>query len=210
MNTTEFLAIASAIVPDRPAIVFEDRRISYAELRDRVNRLANALAELGIAAGDRVAILQVNTDQHVEAYFATARLDAVYVPLSFRAKAEELRNMIGDCRPRVLMVGGQYVDLVRDIAGDLESVEQYVALEGQVAGWHLYDEVIAAASDEERFPQDDGADLTVIMFTAGTTGSPKGVMLTHDSFSSYMLSNVIPADPGLVRPRWAGCRPGTG
>ena len=195
MNTTEFLAIASAIVPDRTAIVFEDRRITYTGLQDRVNRLANALAELGVAAGDRVAVLQVNSHEHVEAYFAAARLDAVYVPLNFRSRADELTHMIGDCRPRVLMVGGQYVDLIADITGDLTSVEQYVALEGHVAGWHLYDEMIAGASDEERFPQDDGDDLTVIMFTAGTTGSPKGVMLTHDSFSSYILSNVAPADP---------------
>ena len=77
--------------------------------------------------------------------FAAAKLDAVYVPLNFRSRADELTHMIGDCRPRVLIVGGQYVELIRDIAGDLESVEQYVSLEGHVAGWHLYDEMI----DEE-------------------------------------------------------------
>jgi len=195
MNTTEFLAIASAIVPDRTAIVFEDRRITYADLKDRVNRLANALVKLGVSAGDRVAVLQVNSHEHVEAYFAAAKLDAVYVPLNFRSKADELTHMIGDCRPRVLMAGSQYVELVADITGGLTSVEQCVALEGQVAGWAPYDEIIAGASNEERFPQDDGDDLTGIMFTAGTTGSPKGVMLTHDSFSSYILSNIAPADP---------------
>ena len=195
MNTTEFLAISSAIVPDRTAVVFEDRRTTYAELQARVDRLANALSHLGVVAGDRVAILQVNTHEHVEAYFATAKLDAVYVHLNFRARADELRYMIEDCGPKVLIVGAQYADVVHGLAADLKSVEQYVALEGPFAGWHSYEELIASASDEERFPESDGGDLTVIMFTAGTTGSPKGVMLSHDSFASYLLSSVTPADP---------------
>ena len=84
MNTTEFLNIASLIVPDRPAIVFEGARYTYAELKSRVNRLANALADLGVGEGDRVAVLQVNSNEHVEICFAAAQLDAVYAPLNFR------------------------------------------------------------------------------------------------------------------------------
>ena len=195
MNTTELLAISSAIVPHRPAIVFEGRTMTYADLHARVDRLANALAELGLTAGDRVAMLQVNSPEHVEAYFAAAKLDAVYVPLNFRSRAGELRQVIDDARPRVLIVGRQYVDVARELMDGVESLERCVALEAPVAGWSFYDEMIASASDEERYPQADGGDPTVIMFTAGTTGPPKGVMLGHDSFSSYVLSNVAPADP---------------
>ena len=195
MNTTELLAISSAIVPYRPATVFEGRRTTYADLHARVNRLANALADLGLTAGDRVAMLQVNSPEHVEAYFAAAKLDAVYVPLNFRSRAGELRQVVDDARPRVLIVGRQYVDVARELMGGVESLECCVALEAPVSGWSFYDEMIASASDEERFPQADGGDPTVIMFTAGTTGPPKGVMLGHDSFSSYVLSNVAPADP---------------
>ena len=98
MNTTGFLTIATAIVPDRPSMIFEDSRITYAELEARANRLSNSLAELGVGAGDRVAMLQVNCNQYIEAYFATARLDAVYVPLNFRARADELTHMLNDAR----------------------------------------------------------------------------------------------------------------
>ena len=195
MNTTEFLTISAAIVPDRLAMVFEGRHITYAELQDRVNRLANALADLGVESGDRVATLQTNCNEHIEAYFATAKLDAVYVPLHFRARADELSQMINDSGPRVLLVGQRYVELVHSFADGLESVQEYVALEEPVSGWHDYDALLASASEEERYPVGDGDDLTIIMFTAGTTGLPKGVMLTHDSFSSYILSNVMPADP---------------
>ncbi len=195
MNTTEFLTIASAIVPDRVAMVFEGRRITYQGLQDRVNRLANALAGLGVQPGDRVAMLQVNCNEHIETYFATAKLDGVYVPLNFRARADELAYMVSDAAPRVLLVGKRYVDLVRSLADRLPSVEHFIALEEAVPGWRCYDELLASAQDDELFPQGDGGDLTMIMFTAGTTGTPKGVMLSHDSFSSYILSNVTPADP---------------
>ena len=198
MNTSEFLAISSAIVPDRPAIIFEGRRLSYADLAARTDRLANALTALGVNPGDRVATLQVNSNEQVEAYFATAKLDAVYVPLNFRSRADELAYMLNDSTPTVLLVGGRYVGLVRSVADRLESVRHLVSLEGPVEGWPTYEEIIARSSDEERFPAGDGEDLTMILYTAGTTGSPKGVMLSHDSFSSYILDNVAPADPDLV------------
>ena len=197
MNTSEFLTISAAIVPDRLAAIASDRRISYEELQGRVNRLANALAALGVGNGDRVAVLQVNSAEHIETYFAAAKLDAVYVPLHFRARADELTYMINDAAPTVLLVGQRYADLVRSFSVDLDSVKHYIALEEPVDGWHHYSELIASASDEQRFPEGDDDDLTMIMFTAGTTGVPKGVMLTHDSFSSYILSNVMPADPEI-------------
>ena len=195
MNTTELLSIASAIVPDRPALVFEGRQLTYEQLQGRVNRLAGALDNLGVGTGDRVAILQVNCPEYVEAYFATAMLDAVFVPLNFRARADELAHMISDSGPKVLLVGGRYTDLVRSLRGRLGSVASYVALDEPVEGWDLYGGLFASDVPEPAIPAGDGDDLTIIMYTAGTTGTPKGVMLSHDSFSSYVLSNVTPADP---------------
>jgi len=90
VNTTEFLTISSAIVPDRLAMIFEDKRISYESLQERVNRLADAFANLGVEAGDRVATIQVNCNEHIETYFATAKLGAIYVPINFRVRNEEL------------------------------------------------------------------------------------------------------------------------
>ena len=90
MHTHDILAIASAIVPERPAITFDGQTTTFEGLAARANRLANALAELGVKAGDRVAVIDVNTPQHLEMYFAAARLDAIYVPLNFRDRAEEL------------------------------------------------------------------------------------------------------------------------
>ena len=73
-------------------------------------------------------------------------------------------------------------------------MEHQITLETPGDGFLFYDDILANASDDERFPAADGEDLTIIMFTAGTTGTPKGVMLSHDSFSSYILANVDPVD----------------
>jgi len=195
MNTTGFLTIATAIVPDRPAMIFEDRRISYAELEVRVNRLSNALADLGVGAGDRVAMLQVNCHQYIEAYFAAARLDAVYVPLNFRTRADELTHMLNDAAPKVIFAGERYVNLVKECAVNVESLEHFVTLEAAVEGWHSYESLIESGDEYERVPEGDDDDLTMILFTSGTTSFPKGVMLSHDSFASYILATVTPADP---------------
>ncbi len=195
MNTTEFLMIAGAIVPDRVAIHFDDHEITYAELQERVNALANAMAGLGVGSGDRLAIMQVNTPQNIELYFAAAQLDAIYVPINFRARSEELDQMLRIAQPSMLFIGERYLPLV-PIEGDL-AADRVVVLDGEATGGHTsYRDLVAdGIPDQLNFPEAGDEDTTVIMFTAGTTGVPKGVMLTHDSFASYLLATVTPADP---------------
>jgi hypothetical protein len=94
MNTSEFLTISTAICPERLAVIFEGNRFTFSQLNERVNRLANALAQLGVQKGDRVALLQVNGHQCVETYFAVAKTGAIYLPLNFRAKEKELSLLL--------------------------------------------------------------------------------------------------------------------
>ena len=199
MNTTEFLTIACAIVPVRTAIVFEGKRLTYEELQERVNRLANALSDLGVGRGDRVAIMQVNCNQLVETYFAAAMLDAIFVPLNFRARGDELANMLNSAEPAVLFMGGRYANLMRSIRNQVIPPNYIASLEERVGGeWLFYEDLIESSSPEEMHsPEGDDEDTVILMFTAGTTGVPKGVMLTHQSFTSYLLANVTPPDPDL-------------
>ena len=206
MNTTEFLSIACAIVPDRRALIFEGLEISFEELQQRVNRLASSMSALGVGAGDRVATMQVNCNQSIEIYFAAAQLDALYVPLNFRARAEELEQMLAITQPSILFIGERYLPLMQTgmqtESGELPA-NRIVLLDGPAEersseGCLAYGDLQSQGNPEQaHFSEAGDDDTTVIMFTAGTTGVPKGVMLTHDSFSSYLLSTVTPADPDV-------------
>jgi len=192
VNTTEFLDIATAICPDRPAIIFEDRIITFAQLSDRVNRLASGLAKLGVKKGDRVALLQVNCNQCLETYFGVSRLDAIYVPLNFRAREKELSYMLNSSESETLIFGSRYADLVDAMRPDLKSVKNFICIEEKRENALYYEDIILSSSDEPVMTEIDDKDTTILMYTAGTTGFPKGVILPHTSFSSYVLDNVTP------------------
>lgn len=198
MNTTEFLSIATAICPDKEAIVSEGKRLTFSQLNERSNRLGNALLKLGVAKGDRVAIMQVNTNQCVEAYFTVAKIAGIYLPLNFRAKANELPYMLNTAEANTLLVGERYVDLVNSIKPNLKTVKNYISLDGKSEGMLYYEDLIASSPADDIFAEIGDDDTTILMYTAGTTGLPKGVMLSHNSFGVYVLENVSPPDPETI------------
>jgi acyl-CoA synthetase (AMP-forming)/AMP-acid ligase II len=199
LHTHELLAIASAIVPERTATTFDGRSMTYADLNARANRLANALAELGVVAGDRIAVIDVNTPRHLELYFAAARLDAIYVPLNFRDRAEELSFPLEHTAPKVIAAGARYAPIVDTLRAGAVAADILVSLDGSAAdGWVPYEEMLTRGSvDELRFPQGEPENTAALLFTSGTTGRPKAVMLSHGSFTSFMLANVEPPDPDV-------------
>ena len=93
MNTVSFLAIPAGIVPDQEAIVSGEHRLTYGALFTRVRKLATALERLGVGRGTRVAALHTNSHRYVEAYYATAMLGGVFIPVNYRAKRPELEHM---------------------------------------------------------------------------------------------------------------------
>jgi acyl-CoA synthetase (AMP-forming)/AMP-acid ligase II len=195
MNIAEFLTISSSICPDRTAIVFEGRRFSYAELNERVNRLTHALKGWGVKKGDRVALVQVNCNQCVEACFAAARLGAIYLPLNFRARADELEYMLNFAEANTLLTGSRYLDLIDSIKPKLATVNNFVSIDGPHAGMRTYEEELKFSASDEIQTEVDDESTAILMYTTGTTGRPKGVMLPHKSFTVYVLENVSPPDP---------------
>ena len=115
MNTAEFLTIANMIAPDKEAIVFEEKRLTYAELNSRANQLASQMQAWGVGSGDRVGIMQVNCNEIIETYFAAAKLGAIFVPLSFRGRAEEIRHMVNASESKVVIAGSRYLGMVDEL-----------------------------------------------------------------------------------------------
>lgn len=197
MQTPDFLMISNAICPDRESIVFGDKRFTYAEMYNRINRLGNCLLERGVKKDDRIGMLQVNCNQYLEAYFACAKIGAIFVPLNFRAKNKELAYMLENAGARILFTGNRYLDIAQDLQSRLSNLETCISLEGNADGFDDYEEIIAAATPDEVISYNTDEDITILMYTAGTTGRPKGVPLRHDGFVSYVLENVEPANPDV-------------
>ncbi|TET87096.1 MAG: long-chain-fatty-acid--CoA ligase [Dehalococcoidia bacterium] len=197
MNTLDFLSIANAICPDRDCVVFEGKRCTFGQVNERSNRLANSLAKLGIKKGDMVAILQVNCTQFLETYYAVAKLGAILVPLNFRAKEDELTYMLNNSGAVAIFVGDRYVNMVNAMRPNLASVQHYISIDGKQENMHYYEDLISSGSPDEVMPDVDDEDTTLLMYTAGTTGRPKGVPMTHNSYGIYVLDNVDPPSPDI-------------
>jgi acyl-CoA synthetase (AMP-forming)/AMP-acid ligase II len=197
VNTTDFLNIATAICPDKAAIVFEGQRYTFSQLNERVNRLANGLMKLGVKKGDRVALLQVNCNQCVETYFAVAKMGAIYLPLNFRAKEKEIDYMLNTAECETIIAGDRYIPIIKGIQPDVRCLKNIITIETKQEGLLHYDDMIASSPADDVFTEIDDDDTTILMYTAGTTGFPKGVMLSHNSFSGYVLENVTPASPEI-------------
>ncbi|MBI3109632.1 AMP-binding protein [Candidatus Daviesbacteria bacterium] len=190
MLTPELLSIPEAICPDRTAIIFEGSRQSFAQLGRRSSKLADSLLHQGIKPGDRVAMLQVNTPEVMETYFACAKIGAAFVPIDFRAREGEIVFRLQDSGARVLFLGERYRPMIDALRRKASTVERYVLMTD-------YQILIENGKAENLQPYEgDETEMTVLMYTSGTTGTPKGVMLSHSSFTEYCLSNVNPADPG--------------
>ncbi len=195
MNTTDFLNIAAAICPERDCMVFEGKRQTYGQTNERINRLANALADLGIGKEDRIGMLQVNCPEYIESYFAAAIRGAIFVPLNFRAKSEELSYMIGNAGIKLLFVGNRYAEMAKEILPRHSHVKHCVVIDQPAKGMRDYEDVLYSSSAEENVGEIGDEDVTILMYTAGTTGRPKAVPLRHSAFVNYILENVDPASP---------------
>ena len=197
MNTTDFLNITNAICPERDCMVFERKRQTYDQTNERVNRLANALAGLSVEKGDRIAVLQVNCNQYVESYFAAAKLGAIMVPLNFRANQDELGYMLDNAEAKFLLVGSRYLDITRAMLRQLPSVKECIAIDSKQPDMLYYEDLMSSSPPDEVFSEIEDEDVTILVYTAGTTGRPKGVPLRHSGFAAYVLENVDPPSPDI-------------
>ena len=194
MNTANFLSIPSMMFPDQEIVVFEGTRLTYGETLDRVRRLASSLRELGVKSGDRVATLQTNSHQYIESYYAAATLGATFVPLNYRAKLPELEYMVTAADVKVLFVGNRYVDAVKQLQPQFTSVQHYVSMGGQLPDMLHYEDLVAQGSADMEDAEVDESDISILMYTSGTTSLPKGVMLTYGDFTNYVVGTVEMAD----------------
>lgn len=174
-----FLRTAKAYA-NKTAIIFGDKRISFRGLNSRINSLANALIALGVSKNDKVAILFFNTPEFIETYLAIAKIGGVVVPLNFRLVAEEMIYILNDSESRTLIFGKDFQDIVQEIrSSNSVSIRNYICEETGLENTLSYEELISKHSDEEPNIEVSLQDPCAILYTAGTTGFPKGAVRTH-------------------------------
>lgn len=194
MNTGYLVTRSARYFPERTAFVMDDRPISFRDLNARVNRLANALVSLGLAKGDRVALLFQNSLAYLEAHLAVYKAGLVWVRLNSRLTPAELKGMMDDSGAKALLHGPGFLETAEMItSGGVIRIQ-----EGKGPGLD-YDTFLENGSEREPDVDVSPDDLSDLWYTSGTTGAPKGIMLTHRNIltcNQFLLSDVYDIAPG--------------
>lgn len=178
----------------RTAVVFADTRLSYAELNRRVNQAAHALAGLGLQTGERLAILSDNSARYLETYLAAAKLGVSVTPLNTRLGDDELDHIVNDSQAVAIVAGDGYEKRASALLSSVRALRLGLSLDNHFDGFTGYEDALAHAPDAEPDPeryQVSEDDMAVLMYTGGTTGMPKGVMLTHRNVMTAAIANAL-------------------
>src|SRR4051812_4700058 len=197
-------------VPDRPATSFLGATLTFAEIKERSDRLASALADLTVAKGDRIGIMLPNCPQYVIAAFAILRHGAIVVNINPTYTARELLAVASDSGIRMLITLDALAPLALGVQAQtaiativVTSLAEYSAQVGgppSVAGTKTFTELIASAPRRLVRVAIDPSDVAVLQYTGGTTGAPKGAMLTH----ANIFANVVQTEAFMYRTKTRG------
>lgn len=181
----------ATVNPDKVAMIFEGKRITYRQMEERCNRLANALISLGCGKKDRVAILAENTYKYIEVYFGAAKAGISVTPLNFRLSDGELTHIVNDSESTVYIAGERYEERSLALRNNLKNIRHWIALDRQDDAFLSYEGLLEGAPAEGPSLEVEENDIAILMYTGGTTGLPKGVMLSHRNLLSAAYGLVI-------------------
>jgi acyl-CoA synthetase (AMP-forming)/AMP-acid ligase II len=177
----DWLRLQTLRAPDNTAVVLAGgERLTYRQLNDRVNRVADLLGELGVTRGTRVASMATDGLAHFEVLLATLKLGATFMPLNFRLSRREVDVLLGRGEPAIMFHSSRYTELLAGIGTEHPSIKRIVCLDGPTGEADGYEEMLAGRPSAEPPPQAaEAEDIAFLAFTSGTTGLPKGVQTSY-------------------------------
>jgi acyl-CoA synthetase (AMP-forming)/AMP-acid ligase II len=177
------------------AIVWHDVRLTYAALDLRTNAIANALTDMGVVKGDRVALLASNCHQFIEVHVACAKIGAILVPLNNLLKPTEISRLLNHAEVKVIFITSEFAKLIGSIKHEIPELREFVSIGGG-DGVKDYENLLLSYPTSDPGINVDVNEVAYIAYTSGTTGSAKGVMLTHNN----IFSNAVNAAIGYQMP----------
>ncbi|MBN2808433.1 MAG: AMP-binding protein [Deltaproteobacteria bacterium] len=189
LNLGEILRVNAVKFPQKIAFCDSTRRFTFPQTNARVNRLANALAGMGITKGDKVSCFMENSIEICELYLACAKLGAVINPINFRLVGPEVEYIVNNADAGVMVVDEEFVPMLNSIRDKLTKVKQFMVVGQASAGFLEYEAQLAAADECEPQASVAPADPWILLYTSGTTGRPKGVVRSHESYIAFYLIN---------------------
>jgi acyl-CoA synthetase (AMP-forming)/AMP-acid ligase II len=195
MNLGELVARNARMLPDKEALVYEERRFTWFEVNQRVNAIANTLIELGLKKGDKVAMWMFNTDFFVLAFYGIVKAGGVAVPVNFRLAPPEAEYIFVHCDAVLLVCDDVFEPAVREMKPRLGKIKRFLSAgPGSFDGFDTISGVMDRGKRHEpRVPVDE-FDESEIIYTSGTTGRPKGAVLTHHNQMAITTSMAILID----------------
>jgi len=192
MTLGDILRVNAQKYPDKIAVKDENRSLTFKELNERACRLANAMRTLGLRQGDRVAVLLYNNVEYMEIYAACAKAGIICATINFRFIGPEVKYIVEDSGSRLLFVGSDFLKLSDEVKPALPHVQYIVQVDGITCeGYLCYEDLLAKASPRGPHLGVDPKEPWLLLYTSGTTGKPKGVVRTHESYIAFFLINQV-------------------
>jgi acyl-CoA synthetase (AMP-forming)/AMP-acid ligase II len=192
LNLGEILKVNAKKFANKVCLKEKNKSFSFAQTNSRVNRLANALFALGLGKGDKISCLLENCIEICELYFACAKIGAVINPINFRLSAPDVLYIADDADSKAFFVHDEFCPVVDSIRADLSKVKDYVVIGKSAAkGYKNYEELLSNSPESEPSITVAPEDIWILLYTSGTTGKPKGVLRSHESYIAFYLINAV-------------------
>lgn len=193
LNLGEILEVNAKKYPRNICLSDDRRSFTFPETNRRARKLANALRALGLERGDKIAILSDNSIEFCEVYFAAAKAGLVVVPPNFRLVAKELQYVVHNSDAKAFFVMDEFTTTVDQIRGELSAIpdEHYFVIGEHKEGYRSYEELLASGDDQRPDVEVRPEDPWILLYTSGTTGRPKGVVRSHESYVAFYLINGV-------------------
>jgi len=197
MNIGNLLTKTARTFPDRPAIVHGPRKLTYAQFNARVNRLANALNHLGVRQGGKVALLQYNYPEMLESMFACFKAGYGAVPINWRLHPKEVSFIIDHSEADAVILSPEFNEPIIEVRENFPNARHLITLSGAEGELLDYEDLISKGSDRFLDVGVHPDDLAWLFYTSGTTGQPKGAMLTHRNLLAMTMNFFADICPGF-------------